>query len=270
MHDAPSLSVLIPAYRASAFIKETLDSIQAQTFQNFRAYVSVDVSDDDTFAICQTYLKNDPRFVVIEQHEHLGWVKNSNFLLDQVTTPYAVFAFHDDTLHPDYFEKLIQALKINPQAIVAFSDTLLTTRNQETQHWTYTELEGVVNLEQRAITILQRKGHWWVPNRGVFRSSLAKKIGGLKLHASGEFSADLAWLLHMSFYGEFVRVPETLCFKYYKSDSLSRSWKFDQQSKIDALASCMRELWTADIPTNSKVRVAIPLMKTMMHQGIQR
>lgn len=82
--------------------------------------------------------------------------------------------------------------------------------------------------------------------------------------------AGLAWLLHMSLYGEFVRVPETLCFKYYKSESLSRSWKFDQQSKIDALASCMRELWTADIPTNSKVRIAIPLMKTMMHQGIQR
>ena len=109
-----------------------------------------------------------------------------------------------------------------------------------------------------------------MPNRGIFCFSKAKKIGGLKLHASGEFSADLVWLFHMSLYGEFVRVPETLCFKYYKLDSLSRSWKFDQQSKLDVLASCMRELWLADIPTQSKVRLAIPLLNTLMHQGIQR
>ena len=32
----------------------------------------------------------------------------------------------------------------------------------------------------------------------------------------GEYSADLPWLLHMSLLGEFVRVPEVLCYKFYE------------------------------------------------------
>lgn len=254
------LSVLLPAYQSSEFILGTLESIKKQTLKNFRVYISIDKSEDKTFELCREFLKDDSRFEIINQKDRLGWVANSNFLLNLISTKYAVFAFHDDLLHPQYFEKLIDKLEENPQAVVAFSDTLLTDVNDQTEHWVYAELDGIQDPLQRAISIINQKGSWWVPNRGIFRASQIKKIGGLKLHDSGEFSADLPWLFHMSLYGEFVRIAETLCYKYYKTDSLSRSWTFNKKSKYDVIVSCMRELWIADIPTQLKVTMSKPII----------
>jgi glycosyltransferase involved in cell wall biosynthesis len=263
------LSVLVPAYHSSEFILDTLESIKNQSLKNYQVYVSVDKSDDETFEICHKYLKNDHRFKIIDQKTRLGWVGNSNFLLNLVSTEYAVFAFHDDILHPHYFDRLISELEENPQAVVAFSDTLLKNLDNKKEKWIYSELEGIESPLERAFKILNQKGCWWVPNRGVFRSSMVKKIGGLKLNDSGEFSADLPWLFHMSLYGEFVRIPETLCFKYYKPNSLSRSWKFDKKSKYDVIASCMRELWIAEIPTDTKLRIGGPLLNFLIKNRLK-
>ncbi len=263
------LSVLLPAYHSSEFILDTLKSIKNQTLKDFQVYVSVDKSDDETFEVCQKYLKNDDRFKIINQKKRLGWVGNSNFLLNLVSTQYAVFAFHDDILHPHYFDRLISELEENPQAIVAFSDMLVKNLDNTTEKFIYSELEGTQGAFERAFKILNQKSCWWVPNRGIFRSSMVKKIGGLKLNDSAEFSADLPWLFHMSLYGEFVRFPEILCFKYYKPNSLSRSWKFDKKAKYDVLASCMRELWLAEIPTDTKLRIGGPLFNFLIENRLK-
>lgn len=264
MTKTATLSVLIPAYNAESFIGETLESIKKQTYGAFRAYVSVDASNDQTLAKCHEHTKDDVRFQVIESTNRMGWVGNSNFLLNMVETPYAVFAFHDDVLHPTYFEMLISSLEENPSAAVAFSDTLLTTVDGLKEHWAYQELENIHDPIARAVSILNRKGKWWVAIHGIFRHAMAKKICGLKAHESGEHSADLPWLFHMSLYGNFLRIPETLCFKYYKASSLSRSWDFNQKAAFDVSASCMRELWLADVPVEIKLKVGIPLMNFLI------
>ena len=52
-------------------------------------------------------------------------------------------------------------------------------------------------------------------------------IDGIHPNDQGEYSADWTWLLHLSLIGEFVRVPEVLCEKYYKPGSLSKQWPHD-------------------------------------------
>lgn len=260
---APLITALIPAYNAAAFVQASLDSVSRQTLRNFVALVSVDRSEDATAAICQEHARRDPRFRVIEQPTRLGWVGNTNFLLRHVRTDFAVFAFHDDLLDPTYFAKLTGALQRDPQAAVAFSDTQLTRIDGRQENWVYTELEGMTDPLARASRILSQWGKWWVPNRGVFRQAMARQVGGLKLHDSGEFSADLPWLFHLSLYGGFVRIPETLCFKYYRSGSLSRSWRFGPRERFDVVASCMRELWCAQIPVEQKIQLARPWLEYM-------
>jgi glycosyltransferase involved in cell wall biosynthesis len=140
MSNKELLSVLVPAYNSSQFIRNTLESIKNQTFENYQVYVSVDHCDDETFEACHKYLKDDHRFKIINQKTRLGWVGNSNFLLNLVSTQYAVFAFHDDILHPHYFDKLITELEKNPQAVLAFSDMLLKNLDNKTEKGIYTEL----------------------------------------------------------------------------------------------------------------------------------
>ena len=75
--------------------------------------------------------------------------------------------------------------------------------------------------------MIRRKGDWWVPNRGLFRASAFAEVGGIHPNEQGEYSADWTWLLSLALLGEFVRVQEVLCDKFYMTSSLSKQWPHD-------------------------------------------
>jgi glycosyltransferase involved in cell wall biosynthesis len=254
------VTALVPAYQAVDFIQETLDSLSAQTHENFDVIISVDLCDDDTYAICQKHCSRDSRFSVFKQEKRLGYVGNCNFLLSQADADYVLFAFHDDILAPEYMEKLCAVLDDRSEVIMAYSDVLLTWANGNTKHWKYKEMDGLKNRVQRGLKVLWKVGYWWVPNRGVFRLHEARSINGMKTRSAGEISPDLPWLFHMSLLGMFVRVPETLCFKYYKPDSLSRNWAFSNAQFYAVSVACVRELWNSVLSTPEKIRMTVPFL----------
>ena len=55
MNDRPRVSIIMPAYNASDFIREAVDSILAQTFRDFELIILNDGSTDDTQAIVESY-----------------------------------------------------------------------------------------------------------------------------------------------------------------------------------------------------------------------
>lgn len=262
-----SVSALLPAYRAAKFIQKTLDSLSAQTWPRLEILVSVDHGDDDTFDICLAHARKDARFRVYRQKARLGWIGNSNFLLQQARGDHALFAFHDDLLTPDCIGKLATVLDTQPDVVLAYPDMSLTHANGQKEHQTYTNTEGMTDRVERARKLLRRDGMWWVPNHGLFRLAHARRIGGLKLHGAGAFSADWPWLLHMSLLGQFRRVPETLCFKYYQPDSLSRSWAFSPQQEFEVSAACIREIWNSPIATREKLALSVPLANWLAEKG---
>jgi glycosyltransferase involved in cell wall biosynthesis len=257
------VTALLPAYQAAEFIQPTLDSLSAQTRGDFDVIVSVDCCDDDTYAICRAHVGRDSRFRVVPQAQRLGYVGNCNHLLGAADADYVLFAFHDDILAPTYLEKLCAVLDSRPQVVMSFSDLFVTPVGKPRQLVTFTGLEGVRDRVERGARMLELPENWWVPNRGVFRLRESRRIQGLKTHGAGEFSADWPWLFHMSLLGEFVRVPETLCHKFYQPDSLSRSWKFSRRQSYEVAAACMRELWISELTSDEKLDLAAPLTRRM-------
>ena len=221
--------------------------------------VSVDRCDDDTLAICLRHADRDSRFRVIAHDQRLGYIGNCNFLLDEAGADYVFFAFHDDTLSPAYVERLAVVLDARPEVVLSYSDVALTHANGEREHWVFTALEGIADRTARGHRILARQGMWWVPNRGLFRLAPARTIGGMKAHGAGEFSVDWPWMFRMSLLGQFARLPETLCFKFYQPGSLSRSWAHSKQEYFEVAAACMRELWNSELTSEEKLKLAVPL-----------
>jgi glycosyltransferase involved in cell wall biosynthesis len=262
------VEALLPAWRAAEFIQATLDSLSAQTHPDFRVCVSVDLCDDDTHAICQRHAKQDGRFRVIRQRLRLGYAGNCNFLMDEARADYVLFAFHDDLLAPTYLEKLAAALDARPEAVLAYSDLEVTHLDGRREHCVYTALDGAASRMDRGYRVAMGLGHWWAPNRGLFRLAPARTIGGVKLHGAGDFSVDWPWLFRLSLLGEFVRVPETLCFKYYKPGSLSKSWVGSPHQYFEVGAAVLRELWTSELNSREKLALAIPLTNRLV--GISR
>ncbi len=67
----------------------------------------------------------------------------------------------------------------------------------------------------------------------------------------------------MSLLGEFARVPETLCHKFYKPGSLSRTWAYTPRQYYEVCASCMRELWNSALTRDEKLAIATPLTQSL-------
>jgi len=255
------IHVLLPAWRAAEFIQPTLDSVAAQDHPDFEVIVSVDLCDDATHAICLRQAESDRRFRVIRQETRLGYVGNCNALLGEAEAEFAVFAFHDDILAPTFLSKLSAALEARPEAVLSYCDVDLTAADGKREHWVYTALDGVADRVARGHKVLASEGKWWVPNRGLFRLAAARSVGGLKRHGAGEFMVDWPWLFRLCLLGEFVRVPETLCFKFYKEQSISQGWEYSRTQFFEAAAACMRELWNSDLSSEEKLILAAPLIR---------
>jgi glycosyltransferase involved in cell wall biosynthesis len=260
MVEETKVTALLPAYNSARFIQSTLDSLSAQTRENFDVIISVDSCDDYTYAICRAHAVRDARFSVFKQEARLGYVGNCNFLLDQADADYVFFAFHDDLVGPQYVAKLCSVLDRSPNVIMSYSDVQLTKISGDTEICVYPEMDGIAGRVKRGNLMLWRVGFWWVPNRGVFRLREARKINGLKKHAAGDYSVDLPWLFHMSLLGGFARVPETLCFKFYQIGSMTRLWERSRFEHYALFMACMRELWHSHLSLREKLQIALPFL----------
>src|SRR5664280_2265699 len=87
----PTVDVLVPTYNRSTMLRQCLESIQAQTYTDFRVIIGDNCSDDDTRMVAQDFCDKDGRFNYVHNSTNLGMYGNMNALLARVTAPYAHF-----------------------------------------------------------------------------------------------------------------------------------------------------------------------------------
>jgi len=101
------LSLVMPCYNAARFVRECLDSIRAQKFENWECICVDDGSTDGSFDILEEYSKKDDRFVIVRR-SHGGVSAARNAGIVRATGAYVGFIDADDTMDPDW---LLQAIK---------------------------------------------------------------------------------------------------------------------------------------------------------------
>ena len=87
---------LMATYNGEKYIRQQLDSILSQTYNEFNLIISDDASSDNTVGILKEYENKDSRIKVFKQEKNLGVVENFEFLLKQVTTDFFMLADQDD------------------------------------------------------------------------------------------------------------------------------------------------------------------------------
>lgn len=104
------LSIVLPVYNVDPYINDCLDSIAAQTFQDFECLLVDDGSTDLSGIICDSYSRRDDRFRVIHQ-ENAGVSSARNAGIEAAAAPLLAFIDPDDYVSTDYFELLIQGMR---------------------------------------------------------------------------------------------------------------------------------------------------------------
>ena len=103
------ISVIVPIYKVEAYLDRCIQSIVAQTYQNMEIILVDDGSPDNCPAICDAWAEKDSRIRVIHQ-ENGGLSDARNAGLEIATGEYIAFVDSDDSIHPDFLERLYQAL----------------------------------------------------------------------------------------------------------------------------------------------------------------
>lgn len=102
----PEVSIGLPVYNGSTYLREALDSLLAQTFSSFELIISDNGSTDDTADICSTYARRDARIRYIRQEQNCGAMANFQFVLDNARGRFFCWAAADDHWDSDRLEKL--------------------------------------------------------------------------------------------------------------------------------------------------------------------
>ena len=99
------ISVIVPVYNAEKYIRETLDSLKAQTMGDIEILMVDDGSQDGSPAICDEYANSDARFHVI--HQSNGGVSVArNRGIRETGGEWITFVDADDQLTPEALERL--------------------------------------------------------------------------------------------------------------------------------------------------------------------
>lgn len=119
MENQPLVSIIIPTYNRAHLIGETLDSVLAQTYQNWECIVVDDGSSDITDEVVGSYVKKDSRFKYYHRpDEHLpGGNGARNYGFKMSKGEYVNWLDSDDLFAKDKIEKQLQTLHGNSESI---------------------------------------------------------------------------------------------------------------------------------------------------------
>ena len=102
------ISIVIPVYKSEKTLGGCLESLMAQTYQDIEMICVIDGSPDQCGEICDAYAKKDARIKSIKR-ENGGVSSARNRGIDEASGDYIMFVDSDDTVEPDYCEKMWKA-----------------------------------------------------------------------------------------------------------------------------------------------------------------
>jgi glycosyltransferase involved in cell wall biosynthesis len=102
----PKVSVIIPAYNVEDYVRRAVESVCAQSFEDFELLVVDDGSSDDTGRIIDQLAERDPRVDTFHQ-ANAGAPAARNFALDRARGTYVLFMDADDWADPSMLEDMV-------------------------------------------------------------------------------------------------------------------------------------------------------------------
>ena len=120
MTKIPSVSVIVPMYKVERYIKKCVDSILAQTFQDFEIILVDDASPDGCVELCQKFYGDNEKVRLVRHEKNLGLGPARNTGMKHAVGKYIYFVDSDDLILPDALEKFFNvAERTNAQVVHA-------------------------------------------------------------------------------------------------------------------------------------------------------
>lgn len=114
--DAPVVAVVTPVYNGESYLRECIESVIGQTYQNWRYVIVNNRSTDASLTIAQHYARCDSRITVVDATEHLP-VQQSMSRAMGLIDPGALYCkplMADDWLYPECIDRMVASARTDP------------------------------------------------------------------------------------------------------------------------------------------------------------
>ncbi len=248
---APWLSVLVPAYDATAYLSECVESVLAQGVEGVELIVLDDCSRDETPVLLESLQQRWSGSLQVQTHaRNQGLSAARNTLLDHAQGEYVWFLDSDDKLLPGVIADL-QALIAKESPDLVMCDFEVLRENREAKHW----LRGE-----------HHRTSFFGPHTALMRDP-ASLLSGLlfagQLHAWSKVSRRSLWHERLRFprgqYFEDMATMSLLALQAQSSYYVPRPWVAYRQHDSSILANAN---WKKALDQS---RALIPLHQALQH-----
>lgn len=150
------VEILLTTYNTEIeYLKQQIESILNQTYQNFKLLISDDASTKEEIKpILEAYQKQDNRVILYLQEKNLGYNKNFEFLLKQANAKYIMFADHDDIWYPQKVEKSVEKIEKEKVDLVYCNANQINEKGEIIQqnYFTYKNVPLIHGKDKLAIS----------------------------------------------------------------------------------------------------------------------
>ena len=241
----PTVTFGVPVYNGASELDAALESMRAQTFEDFEIIVSDNASTDGTEEICRRHARLDPRVRYVRNPRNVGVARNFNNLFRLATGRYFKWAPHDDVLAPEFLARCVDALESDPAVSIAVPQPQLIDEQGNRDDFAQRHIESLTERGLRHIAfdeprhlgdgrpskrfsdIVLRKV-WFYELFGLIRSDLLERTGLLRLF----FGSCQVLLAELVLLGPVHRVPGELVFMRYPTFKILDA-KRDMALKMD-------------------------------------
>ena len=211
------VSIVMPAYHAGGTIRESVESVLAQTVQDWELIVIDDGSDDDTAAILEELSASDKRIRFLKNEQNRGASYTRNRAIALAEGEWIAFLDSDDRWHPQKLQKQLALAEQHPDLVVSYTASAFI--DEDGKPYGY-----VMAAEERLTYPMLLRSNLMSCSSVLIRASVMK---GIRMPSDRMHEDYFVWLTVLREYGVAYGIDEPLLIyrlsKHSKSASRIRS-----------------------------------------------
>lgn len=218
VRESIKVSLGIPVYNESRFLKKTIDSLLNQTYSNIEIIAIDNASTDNSFRILEEYSNKDPRLKIFKNDKNIGLSNNFNLLVSKSSGEYFGWIGAHDIYNKDYIEKMVSKIIKNNNSSVVFSNV--------------SKIDGdnkiIINKKETGFQLLNNnkfirllKIPWLIKGSGdiVMGMFEVDKLKKTDLFSKSVLWADVFLVYQLASTGKIIRINEVLrSRRYFRED----------------------------------------------------
>ena len=217
----PKVSIIVPVYKAEAYLHRCIDSILSQSFRDFELLLIDDCGPDKSGKICDKYAKKDKRIKVIHKDRNEGASAARNTGLDTATGEYVMFCDSDDQVSPQWVARLAENARPNTLAVCA--PCYEASQLGQPKDFSFPSAKSLPKDQYYLLQKVGIAGFLW---NSIYHCSVieANKLRFRTKHSEGDYNEDLIFNLQYVAHMEHVLYTGYTDYRYdVREGSLSRS-----------------------------------------------